>query len=160
MRNRQQTGAECYGTSAHDRNTTSGSTGSKRSTSQVTGSTFLPSTGFRIVDLRVQMSKRLAVGSLHPLCGSLHGMECRPMLLTRWRHYATVDRQLELIGAGRRPVEVDDRHERAADEQASQHQRRDDACRCSTGQLLTSSPRSSSLTTTTISHDLILRRAR
>jgi len=37
-----------------DWNTTSGSTGSEYSTSQVTGSTFLPYRGFRIVDLRVQ----------------------------------------------------------------------------------------------------------
>jgi len=52
LRSRQQTGAECYRTSADDRNTT-GSTGSEYSTSQVTGSTFLSSRGFCIVDLRV-----------------------------------------------------------------------------------------------------------
>ena len=54
LRSRQQTGAECYRTSADDRNTTSGSTGSEYSTSQVTGSNFLPFRGFRVVDLRRQ----------------------------------------------------------------------------------------------------------
>jgi len=54
LRSRHLTGAECYGTSADDRNTTSGSTGSEYSTSQVTGSTFLPSRGFRVVGLQVQ----------------------------------------------------------------------------------------------------------
>jgi len=62
LRSRQQNGAECYGTSADDPNTTSGSTGNEYSMSQVTGSTFLPCTflpsrGFRIVDLRVQMAE-------------------------------------------------------------------------------------------------------
>jgi len=42
----QQTGAECYRTSAKGQNTTSGSTGSEHLTSQVIGSTFLPSIGF------------------------------------------------------------------------------------------------------------------
>ena len=53
LRSRHLTGAECYGTSADDRNTTSGSTGSEYSTSQVTGSTFLPLRGFGFVDLPV-----------------------------------------------------------------------------------------------------------
>jgi len=54
LHSRQQTGAECYGTLADDRNTTSGSMESEYSTSQVTGSSFLTDRGFRIVDLRVQ----------------------------------------------------------------------------------------------------------
>ena len=54
LRSHQQTGTECYETSANDRNTTSGSTGSEYSTSQVTESTLLPSRGFWIVDLQVQ----------------------------------------------------------------------------------------------------------
>jgi len=49
VRSRQQTG-----TSADNQNTTSGSTGSEYSTSQVTGSTFLMSSGFRVVVLQVQ----------------------------------------------------------------------------------------------------------
>ena len=55
LRSRQQTGTECYGTSAYDRNTTFGSTGNEQaySTSQVTGSTFLR-TEVRIVNLQVQ----------------------------------------------------------------------------------------------------------
>ena len=55
LRSRQQTGAECYGTSADDWNTTSASAEKNEySTSHVTGSTFLQSRCFRIVDLRVQ----------------------------------------------------------------------------------------------------------
>jgi len=54
LRSRQKTGAECYGTSANDRNTTSGSTGSEYLTSYLTGSTFLSSICFQIVDMRVQ----------------------------------------------------------------------------------------------------------
>jgi len=50
LRSRQQTGAECYGTSGDDRNTTSGSMGSDYLTSQVTGSTLPLSGGFRIVN--------------------------------------------------------------------------------------------------------------
>jgi len=41
LRSRQQTGAERYGASADDQNTTSGSTRSEYSTVQVAGSTFL-----------------------------------------------------------------------------------------------------------------------
>jgi len=40
FRSRKQSGAECYGTSTSDKK--SGSTGGEYSTSQVTGSTFLP----------------------------------------------------------------------------------------------------------------------
>ena len=54
LRIRQETGTECYGASADDRNTTSGSTGCEYSTSRVTGSTFLLSRCFRIADLPVQ----------------------------------------------------------------------------------------------------------
>ena len=54
LRSRKQTCAECYGSSADDRNTIYGSTGSEYSTSQVTGSNILPSRGFQIVDLRVE----------------------------------------------------------------------------------------------------------
>jgi len=54
LRSRQQTGAEYYGTSADDRNTTSSPMGSEYSTSQVTDRTFLPLTGIRIVDQWVQ----------------------------------------------------------------------------------------------------------
>jgi len=54
LHRRQKTGAECYGTSADDRNTTSGSTGNEYSTSQMTGSTLLQSRGVLIVDVRVQ----------------------------------------------------------------------------------------------------------
>jgi len=49
------TGAECYGTSADDRNTNSGSMENEYSTS-VIGSTFLPSPNFWIVDLHDQMA--------------------------------------------------------------------------------------------------------
>ena len=58
----QQTVAECYGASADDRNTTSGSTGSEYSTSQITGSTLLSSRGFRIVELCESDDSR-------PICG-------------------------------------------------------------------------------------------
>jgi len=54
LRIRQQTGAECYGMSADAQNTTSGLMLTEYSTAQVTGSTFLSSRGFWIVDLRVQ----------------------------------------------------------------------------------------------------------
>jgi len=42
LHSRQQTGTECYGTSADNQNTTSGSTGNEYLTTQVTGRTFLP----------------------------------------------------------------------------------------------------------------------
>ena len=45
----QQTGTECYGTSAADRNTTSGSTGSEYSTSQVTGELFCRTEAFGLL---------------------------------------------------------------------------------------------------------------
>jgi len=61
LRSRQQTGEECYGTSADDWNTTFGSTGSEYSTTQVTGSTFLQFRGFRIVDLRAQTAFAVSV---------------------------------------------------------------------------------------------------
>jgi len=48
-------------------------------------------------------------------------------------HYATVDRQLELVGSGRRPVEADDRSGRAATEQDDEHRRTDGARRRFTG---------------------------
>ena len=53
-RGRPQSDAECYGTLADDQNTISDFTGSEYSTSHVAGSTFLVSTGLRIVDLEVQ----------------------------------------------------------------------------------------------------------
>jgi len=55
LRSHQQTGTECYGTSADDRNNTSGSTRNEYLMSQVTGSTCLSSRGFQIVDPRVDM---------------------------------------------------------------------------------------------------------
>ena len=51
LRSRQQTGADCYRTSADDRNTTSGSTEMNIWPRRSPG---IPSRGFRIVDLRVQ----------------------------------------------------------------------------------------------------------
>jgi len=54
LRSHQLTGRECYGTSADDRNTTSCSMRREYLTLKVAGSTFLPSRGFWIVDLRVQ----------------------------------------------------------------------------------------------------------
>jgi len=47
--------------------------------------------------------------------------------------YATVDRQLEFIGGGRRPVEADDW---SGPEQDDQYQRKDDPRRRFTGQFI------------------------
>jgi len=81
LRSCQQTGAERYKTSADDRNnTTSGSTGSEYSTLRVTGSTFLPSRGFRIVDLQVQTA--VFAVSVKP-----EVVVCRPGLVLRDRKW-------------------------------------------------------------------------
>ena len=103
-RHRRLLSAKTPGTSANDRNTTSGSTGSQYSTSQVTGSTFLPSRDFRIIDLRIHtavfaISVKPEVGWLSTgssfatvvPCGNLHqSFTDAPVMVALWNkadHY-------------------------------------------------------------------------